>query len=123
MSNNQWSADTRSPIWAFMRTYIRTSLVWFVCVAALLQGCDVNLHPETLAMQRELEDSLTTFMQIRNDDEFFRKYIAFNVRFTLRHKWELNDTVIAKELKNELTSMALVQAAQRRVDAIQQKND
>jgi hypothetical protein len=123
MSNNQWSADARSPISVFLRTYIRTPIMWFVCMVVLLQGCGANLHPETRAMQRELEDSLTTFMQIRNDDEFFRKYIAFNVRFTLRHKWELNDTVIAKELKKELTSMALVQAAQRRVDAIQQKND
>lgn len=118
----QWRQFARSENESFLRTCVRTLFGWFVC-AALLQNCGANLRPETRAMQRELEDSLVTFMQIRNDDEFFRKYIAFNVRFTLRHKWELNDTVIAKELRQELTKMALVQAAQRRVDAIQEKND
>lgn len=86
------------------------------------QGCNENLHPETREMKRELEDSLVHFMKIPDDAEFFRKYIAFNVRFTLRHKMALNDTIINKELKDVLSKMALVQAAQRRIDVIQQAN-
>lgn len=73
-------------------------------------------------MTKELEDSLVHFMKIPDDAEFFRKYIAFNVRFTLRHKIALNDTVINNELKEEISKMALIQAAQRRIDAIQQAN-
>lgn len=122
MSNNQWSTNECSFKSTVIRPFVCASFLWCVC-AAILQGCGANLHPQTITMKKELEDSLVSYMQIRNDDEFFRKYIAFNVRFTLRHKWELNDTVIAKELKNELANMALVQAAQRRVDAIQQKID
>jgi hypothetical protein len=123
MSKNLWYANAHLSIIVVARMCIRSPFVWFVCVATLFGGCETNLHPETRAMKKELEDSLVSYMQIRNDDEFFRKYIAFNVRFTLRHKWELNDTVIAKELEKELSNMALVQAAQRRVDAIQQKTD
>ncbi len=122
MSNNQWSTNECSFKATVARTFVRTSYLWCVCAFAL-QGCGANLHPQTITMKKELEDSLVSYMQIRSDDEFFRKYIAFNVRFTLRHKWELNDTVIARELKNELANMALVQAAQRRVDAIQEKTD
>ncbi len=118
-----WYANARSRVVLVLRMCIRFPLLWFICVTVLLDACDAHLHPKTVAMKKELEDSLVSYMQIRNDDEFFRRYIAFNVRFTLRHKWELNDTVIAKELKKELSNMALVQAAQRRVDAIQQKTD
>jgi hypothetical protein len=92
-------------------------------LSIVVHACSTNLHPETRTMTRELEDSLVVFMQIHNDDEFFRKYIAFNVRFTLRHKMALNDTVINRELKTELAKMALIQAAQRRVDAIEQRID
>lgn len=122
MSNNQWSTNECSFRATTTRTFVRASFLWCF-FAAVLQGCGANLHPQTMTMKKELEDSLVSYMQIRSDDEFFRKYIAFNVRFTLRHKWELNDTVIARELKNELANMALVQAAQRRVDAIQEKTD
>ncbi len=97
-------------------------VVLTVCCASLGSGCQLHLRPETRIMTRELEDSLVYFMKIPNDAEFFRSYIAFNVRFTLRHKMALNDTLINKELKKELENMALVQAAQRRIDAIQQAN-
>lgn len=123
MSKNLWYANALLSTIVVARLCIRSPFVWFISVAMLFGGCETNLHPKTRVMKKELEDSLVSYMQIRNDDEFFRKYIAFNVRFTLRHKWELNDTVIAKELEKELSNMALVQAAQRRVDAIQQKTD
>jgi hypothetical protein len=111
------SANGRSHLWAALMF----AMLCFIGIALSLQSCQTNLRPETRTMTRELEDSLSVFMQIRNDEEFFRKYIAFNVRFTLRHKMALNDTIIQRELKDELAKMALVQAAQRRIDAIQQQ--
>ena len=109
--------DGRSYLWAAQII----ALLCFVGIVLLVESCRTNLRPETRTMTRELEDSLSVFMQIRNDEEFFRKYIAFNVRFTLRHKMALNDTIIQRELKDELAKMALVQAAQRRIDLIQQQ--
>ncbi|MCS6807756.1 MAG: hypothetical protein RML40_01950 [Bacteroidota bacterium] len=87
--------------------------VWVFC------RCTTHLRPETQAMVHELEDSLTTLMTIADDREFLRTYIAFNVRFALRHKLALSDTATSRELHDELSKMALVQAAQRRIDAIQ----
>lgn len=116
------SAKTRLPQQIILRLCFR-ALFFCIWISIIVYACGVNLHPETRTMTRELEDSLVVFMQIRNDDEFFRKYIAFNVRFTLRHKMALNDTVINRELKTELAKMALIQEAQRRVDAIQQRTE
>lgn len=87
----------------------------------LWSGCQTSLRPETRKLAREITDSTAALMSISDDSEFFRRYISFNVRFTLRHKLELNDTTIAKELQQEISKAALVQEAQKRVNAIQNK--
>jgi outer membrane murein-binding lipoprotein Lpp len=90
------------------------------CVTILiLSGCASNLRPETRKLAQEVSDSTAALMRVSNDSEFFRQYIAFNVRFTLRHKLALNDTAIARELQDEIAKTALVQEAQKRVNAIQ----
>jgi predicted membrane chloride channel (bestrophin family) len=89
---------------------------FFTCV---LCGCGGNIRPETRTLAREISDSTQAIMRITDDSEFFRRYIAFNVRFTLRHQILLNDTVIRKELQQEIHQTALVQEAQKRVNAIQ----
>lgn len=88
-----------------------------------LSGCDANLRPETRALKRELEDSLSYYMNIRNDDAFLREYIAFNVRFALRNQFALADSALKRELDEELSKMALVQAAQKRVHTIELRKD
>ena len=91
-----------------------------LCVIALiLSGCASNIRPETRKLAQEIADSTSAMMRIPNDSEFFRRYIAFNVRFTLRNKIALNDTAIVRELQNEIAKTALVQEAQKRVNAIQ----
>jgi hypothetical protein len=85
----------------------------------ILSGCGSNIRPETRKLAQEIADSTSAMMRIPNDSEFFRRYIAFNVRFTLRNKVALNDTAIARELQIEIAKTALVQEAQKRVNAIQ----
>jgi hypothetical protein len=90
-------------------------------VIFFLAQCSESVRPETRQMARELDDSLSVLMRVSDDEAFFRKYIAFNVRFTLRHKLALNDTAINAELQQVIAKTALVQAAQRRVDSIQER--
>ena len=88
-------------------------------ITMILSGCGSNIRPETRKLAQEIADSTSAMMRIPNDSEFFRRYIVFNVRFTLRNKVALNDTAIARELQIEIAKTALVQEAQKRVNAIQ----
>jgi hypothetical protein len=88
-------------------------------ILVIISACASNIRPETRKLAQEIADSTSVMMRIPNDSEFFRQYIAFNVRFTLRHQLALNDTVIARELQTEIAKTALVQEAQKRVNAIQ----
>jgi hypothetical protein len=102
-----------------MPVFVRSCSV--LIVVFFLAQCSERVRPETRQMARELDDSLSVLMRISDDEAFFRKYIAFNVRFTLRHKLALNDTAINAELQQVIAKTALVQAAQRRVDSIQER--
>jgi hypothetical protein len=106
-----------------MTVFVRSCLTacWALIAVFSFVQCSEAIHPETRQMARELDDSLSVLMRVSDDEAFFRKYIAFNVRFTLRHKLALNDTAINAELQQVIAKTALVQAAQRRVDSIQER--
>ncbi|TAE25782.1 MAG: hypothetical protein EAZ92_11595 [Candidatus Kapaibacterium sp.] len=88
-------------------------------VAVCGTACQTSLRPETRKLAQEIGDSTSALMRLSDNSEFFRRYIAFNVRFTLRHKLLLNDSTVRTELEQEVTKMAVVQEAQKRVNAIQ----
>ena len=104
-----------------MRSFLSVFVVVVISLAlgVVASSCGKGLHSETQTMMQEMGDSLAPMMQIRDNGEFFRKYIAYNVRFTLRHKIALQDTAIMNELRRETKKTAIFQEAQRRIDAVQ----
>jgi hypothetical protein len=106
--------------WATFALHIRLFALSILVVAILgSSSCQTGIRPETRTLANEIADSTSALMRITDDSEFFRRYIAFNVRFTLRHQLLLNDTTVRKELQEEISKTALVQEAQKRVNMIQ----
>ena len=97
----------------------QVAIVMLAFVVLCGSSCQTGIRSETRTLANEIADTTSALMRITDDSEFFRRYIAFNVRFTLRHQLLLNDTIIRKELQQEISKTALVQEAQKRVNAIQ----